>query len=111
MSETRPSPQINTTYTVFAHHRRRTTLRVLLDYETPIALADLADEVAVHENETRLEEVSPKEVKRIYLSLYHSHIPKLKEAGFVQYDQDQDLVTLLDAGGKIEDHQERILAE
>jgi hypothetical protein len=31
-------------------------------------------------------------VKLVYLSLYHSHVPKLAEANVVEYSQESDLV-------------------
>ncbi|WP_440771749.1 DUF7344 domain-containing protein [Natronorubrum sp. DTA28] len=77
-----------------AHHRRRAALRCLQEYGTPIPLADLADEVAVREYDTALPEIPAENVTRIYMSLYHTHIPKLADAEYVRYDQERDAVTL-----------------
>lgn len=107
----RAQQRLDTIFHVLSHHRRRHTLRVLFAYEPPITLADLADEVAVRENGTRLDEISAEDVQEIYLSLYHSHIPKLAEAGLVQYEQEQDLVTLGEASEQVEHHQELLIAE
>lgn len=97
---------INTTFGIFAHHRRRYALRGLRMYEDPMTLADLADEVAIRENEAPITEISAETVKRVYLSLYHTHVPKLEEAGLVQYDQDTDMVALSERADDIEQHQE-----
>lgn len=59
-----------------------------------MALADLADEVAARENGTPITQTSAEEVKRIYISLYHTHVPKLEAADVVRYSQDQDMVAL-----------------
>lgn len=98
--------RINTVFSVFAHHRRRYTLRELWRHEQPMALADLADELAVRENETAITEIPAEEVKRIYMSLYHTHIPKLAEADLVDYDQERDTVTLTEYAEQIEQYQE-----
>lgn len=86
----------DTCFEIFAYERRRYVLRCLEMYETPIALADLADEVARLEHDAdTLAEVPREEVKRIYMTLYHAHIPKLEDVGFVAYDQESDMVRLV----------------
>lgn len=77
---------------LLAHPRRRAVLACLAHHQTPIALADLADEVAVQEHDTRLPAIPAETVKRTYLSLYHTHVPKLEAAELVTYNQDQDQV-------------------
>ncbi|WP_425607567.1 DUF7344 domain-containing protein [Natrinema zhouii] len=59
-----------------------------------MALADLADEIAAREKETSITDIPAEEVKRIYMPLYHTHIPKLEEADLVHYKQERDTVTL-----------------
>lgn len=39
-----------------------------------------------------LTEIDPEAVKRIYMDLYHKHIPKLVEHDIVEYDQEHDLI-------------------
>lgn len=80
-------------FEALAHRRRRHVLACLREYVTPMALADLADEVAILEHDaTRLDGVPPEDVTSIYECLYHVHVPKLAAAGLVQYDQDRDAV-------------------
>ncbi|WP_207591731.1 DUF7344 domain-containing protein [Halomontanus rarus] len=102
---------IDAIFEMFAHHRRRYALRGLRMHDNPMALADLADEVAIRENEAPITEISPEAVKRIYLSLYHTHIPKLEDAGFVQYDQDRDSVVLSGRVEQVEQYQELLTVE
>lgn len=66
----------------------------LRTHDTPISLADLADEIAVQENGLPITEISGEEIKRIYLSLYHSHLPELTDANVLTYSQERDLVGL-----------------
>lgn len=58
-----------------------------------MSLPDLADECVVMEHECHLDDIPAETVKRMYMSLYHRHIPSLVEDGVVEYDQEHDLVT------------------
>lgn len=74
-----------------AHRRRRQVLECLREHST-VTLADLADEVAVSEFDSRLDEIPAEAVKEIYFSLYHTHVPKLESADLVEYRQSADTV-------------------
>lgn len=101
----------STVFGILAHQRRRCALRCLREHENPMALADLADEVAARENETPLAEIPAEEVKRVYLSLYHGHIPKLADAKFIRYDQKRDLVTLSERAEQLTRYREPLTVE
>jgi len=77
-----------------SNSRRREALRCLGEYDEPLALADLADEVAVAERGGPITDIRAEVVKRVYVSLYHTHVPKLEDAGLVRYDQERDIVAL-----------------
>ncbi|RDI73017.1 hypothetical protein DWB78_04965 [Halopelagius longus] len=79
-------------FDVLTDQRRRFAIRCLIEYDTPMTLADLADEVAVREEERPLSEIPAEDVMQVYLSLYHAHIPKLVDVGVADYSQEQDLV-------------------
>ncbi|WP_209019637.1 DUF7344 domain-containing protein [Halorussus marinus] len=81
--------------------RRRCVLAALLSH-ADLPLADLADEVTVEERGRPLSSVDAQTVLEVYLSLYHTHVPKLSDAGLVAYDQQRDLVALTDAGRELE---------
>lgn len=87
-------PAAETVIRLLANQRRRFALSCLLEYENAMTLADLADEVTIKEQDCSIEAISAEEVKRTYMSLYHTHVPKLEEAGFARYDQEQDMVAL-----------------
>lgn len=81
------------------NERRRYTLLCLDRYSTPLTLADLADEVSLLQHDVRsLEEVPEREVKRIYMELYHTDIPKLEDANLITYDQKTDTIQLKEMG-------------
>ncbi|WP_210424082.1 DUF7344 domain-containing protein [Halorussus ruber] len=88
-------------FELLADSRRRQALRTLVRHED-LSLPDLADEVAVAEYDRPLPNIDPDDVLKIYLSLYHTHVPKLAAADLVNYDQDGDHVALTEAGKRLE---------
>lgn len=100
--------RLDTVFEILSHHRRRYVLRALRRYDTPVSLADLADGVAALEYGRPLTDADPGDVKRVYLSLYHTHVPKLSAAGVVAYDRERDTVT---PGRRIEEFREHLPTE
>lgn len=86
---------------LLADFRRRTGYLTLCSHGD-LSLPDLADEVAVAERGEALPEIDPDAVLRVYLSLYHNHVPRLAGAGLVTYDQEDDYVTLTETGRALE---------
>lgn len=80
-------------HSLLADERRRTLLRCLGDHG-PLAVSDLADEVARAEHDSPLPQIPDGDVLCVYLSLWHCHLPKLAQAAVVDHDRDRDLVTL-----------------
>lgn len=78
---------------VLENRHRRYVLYCLKTSETPMALADLADDLVRWETDA-----SPAAVQdvreKVYLSLYHCHLPKLANVGLVDFDADRNLVDL-----------------
>lgn len=91
---------LDTIYELLANHCRRYAVSCLNEHTSPMALADLANEVAVRENGNSTTEVSAEKVKDIYISLYQVHIPKLEEANVVRYSQEEDTVALSEEARK-----------
>ena len=83
---------LDQTYRVLANGRRRFVLEFLEDHPD-VSLADIAEYIACREQECALAEIPEQEVLRIYSSLWHRHIPKLVDAGFITYDQEEDRVS------------------
>lgn len=78
-------------FRVLRNRRRRYVLYRLKTSKTPMALADLADELVRWETDT-----SPSAVQdmreRVYTSLYHCHLPELANKGLIDFDTDRNLV-------------------
>jgi hypothetical protein len=67
--------------------RRRYALYCLDYYQTPMALADLATEIARYEYDADSRTaISDGETTAVYTTLHHNHLPRLAEANLVTYD-------------------------
>jgi DNA-binding transcriptional ArsR family regulator len=82
-------------YHLLSNPRRRFIISYLRDNGV-VDLQELASQVAAWENETPVEELTDQQQKRVYVSLYQTHIPKLEDAGIVTYDADAGRVQLRD---------------
>lgn len=91
----------STLHDLLTSERRRHVLSCLADHGR-LALPDLADEVAEREHDASLPQVPEDAVLTIYLSLYHTHVPKLAAADVVTYDQDTDRVALVDDASAVD---------
>lgn len=81
-------------YSVIGDRRRRYTVHYLKQQEGEVPVRDLAEQVAAWENGKDTSELSSQERKRVYISLYQSHLPTLAEEGLVEYDEDRKTVKL-----------------
>ncbi|QWC20226.1 hypothetical protein [Halorubrum sp. 2020YC2] len=88
-------------FSLLSNPRRRYILQYLNRTGETIRLQALAAEVAAWENETEPEALTNKQQKRLYVSLYQTHIPKLEEAGIVEYDGDTGEIRLTDRGSDL----------
>ncbi|WP_265108464.1 DUF7344 domain-containing protein [Halosolutus halophilus] len=76
--------------------RRRETIRYLLDADDVVKMGDVADHVAAREHETSVADLTPTQRQRVYIPLYQSHLPKLDEAGVIEYDKPRGIVRSTD---------------
>lgn len=84
---------LDAVFQLLADQRRRYAL-VCLEEHGSLALSDLAEEIARRENGARIPDLAEEEVLRVYMSLWHSHIPRFETHDVVEYDQEQDVVRL-----------------
>lgn len=78
---------------ILSSHYRRYLLYGLSQYTTPVSLAVLTDTVTEFEHGTPAEQYRDERLK-IYTALYHNHLPRLVDAGVVQYNQSEELVDI-----------------
>ena len=97
-TETRPLPEGDAGPTrdeifhLLQCRRRRDALRYLRGHDGPVRMCDLAEQVAAWEHDTTLEALSSTQRQRVYIPLYQDHLPKLDEAGVIDYDQERGAV-------------------
>jgi DNA-binding transcriptional ArsR family regulator len=84
-------------FTLLKNERRRRVLERLDQVGGPVALGTLAEEIAAQENGSTAASVGSTERKRVYVALYQCHLPKLADAGVVEYDRRGGRVELTDA--------------
>lgn len=95
-------------FEALAHPRRRYLLYTL-DEATEWTLQELAEKVAAWENDVPESTLYDDEVERVYVSLYHNHVPKLVADGIVVFDEPtetirpgphaEQVLTVLEAAG------------
>lgn len=77
---------------VLRNSRRRYALKYLSMERDVITMSDLAEQVAAWECNKEVDQLSSKERKRVYVSLYQSHLPKMADASAIEYDQDRGTI-------------------
>ncbi len=77
---------------IFADSRRRILLRKLQSCDEPVELDQVAVWVAAEEFDTTPESIVGERFERVLVSLYHSHLPILSEAGLVEADHRDGVV-------------------
>lgn len=93
-----------TVFDILSSPRRRYVLHYLRRAEEPVELTELAKQVAAWENETDPESLTDQQRKRVYVSLYQTHIPKLDDAGVVDYDSDEGTISLAPGATAVDDY-------
>ena len=76
-------------FDILSNSRRRHVVEFLDEQGGETSFRELTDAVALRETG---DPVSYDERKRVYVSLRQSHLPRLAEAGVVEYDRDRGTV-------------------
>lgn len=89
-------------FDALAPAERRRVLRCLSDSEFMMSLADLAAGAAALETDEDPAAVTDDEgPERAEIRLHHVHVPKLADAGLVDYDTRSKMVALTPAGERV----------
>lgn len=94
-------------FTLLKNERRRAVLSFLAD-RPETTLSDLADRIAAAENDTTPDQLSSSERKRVYISLYQNHLPKLADAEVIEYDQSRGDVRRLESAERLQGYLDRL---
>lgn len=93
MSTADPKPR-QQLYNILGDKRQRYTIHYLKQQGSEVSVTDLAERVAAWENGKSIAELSSQERKRVYISLYQSHLPTLDQQGVIEYDEERKSVEL-----------------
>ena len=85
-----PSP--DDVFHILQTSRRRETIRYMLRADDTVRMRDIAEHVAAREHETTVAALTSAQRQRVYIPLYQSHLPKLDEAGVIDYDKPRGIV-------------------
>jgi hypothetical protein len=91
-------------FDILSSPRRRYVLYYLRTTDEPVQLTDLAEQVAAWEHDTVPEEITEQERKRVYVSLYQTHVPRLAEVGIIEYDKDSGYISLAEDTGSVDEY-------
>lgn len=97
-------------FALLKNPRRRAVLLHLRE-ASATTLSDLADQIAAEENDTTPEQLSSSERKRVYISLYQNHLPKLAEFGAIDYDQSRGDVSRCERARRLQRYLDRLDGE
>ena len=92
----------DTIFTMLSNQRRRYVIHFMKRNPGPIRIRDLAQQVAAWENGIEIEELTYKQRKRVYTSLHQTHLPKLNDAGVVEYDRDRGTIALASGAAELD---------
>lgn len=92
--DTGPGPQLseNELFEVLSNRRRRYAVHMLKHESGSLKIGDMAERIAAWENDVEVAEVTGTERKRVYTALQQSHLPKMDNAGVVEFQKDRGVV-------------------
>jgi hypothetical protein len=89
---------------LLSNSRRRYVIYFLEQWNGSATLNDLAYNIASQETGVPVDDLSEDDKRRVYISLYQTHLPKLDLYGLVDYDKDDRTVSLTDDADDIGDY-------
>ncbi|WP_117595693.1 MULTISPECIES: DUF7344 domain-containing protein [Haloprofundus] len=81
-------------FDTLCNERRLGIIRHLQASDGTSELSPLVDHVAAAENDKRPGELARAERRRVYISLYQTHLPMLEERGIVEWDRSDNVISL-----------------
>ena len=99
-SEEGPELSKDTIFTLLQNSRRRRVLRYLEEHGEA-SLSELARYIASQENESHPDEVGNDMRRKVYISLYQTHIPRMADIGVIDYDREEKTIRLRDPASQL----------
>jgi hypothetical protein len=93
---------LDTLYKILSNRRRRLVLHYLVNAQDHEAvLGSLATQVAAWENDIPVSAVDSTLRKRAYNTLQQTHLPKMDDAGVIDYNRNRGTITLTSYPGQL----------
>lgn len=81
-------------FDILKNRRRRLVLRYLFESDNPVSLGTLSEHVAGIENGKDPKALDSQERKRAYVGLYQCHLPRMHDAGVIEFNKDRGLIEI-----------------
>lgn len=92
-------------FEILKNRRRRRVLHYLKEGETDsVDLGSLAEHVAALENDKSVAALTSGERKRVYVGLYQCHLPKMNDAGVVDFDRNRGTIELGENADQLDEY-------
>jgi len=92
----------DTLFEVLSNSRRRYILSRIRSADEPVELSEIAREIGAQEHGISPAELDQNAKKRVYVSLYQTHVPKLESVGLVKYDDESKTVAVTERTGEVD---------
>lgn len=89
-----PSLSLDLIFELLKNQRRRRAIAYLTETDETVSLSELAEHIAALEHDTTPAALSSTERKRVYVGLYQAHLPKLDDAGVVDFNKPRGRIRL-----------------
>lgn len=89
-------------FELLSNQRRRMVLYYLRQSSGSVEVKELAGQIATMENEIPKSELTSQQRKRVYVSLYQTHLPRMADMNTIEYDKDSGIVSLTDQTDEVD---------
>lgn len=89
-------------FELLSNHRRRMVLYYLRQCGGSVGMKELAGQIAAMENDVPVSELTSQQRKRVYVSLYQTHLPKMADMNTIEYDKEEGVVRLTERTDEID---------
>lgn len=96
----------NTVFHILRNKRRRGVLFYLSQYESPVTMRELSEQVASWERDIPLQELAGSQRETTHVSLYQTHLPTLDDHDIIDYDKDRGMISTAEGLGLFEPYLE-----
>lgn len=99
---TEPGLSKDEAFDVLRNSRRRSVISCLRAHGQAMSVKEVTRCVASEEYDVPVEELTAKQTKRVYTGLYQCHLERMDEIGVIDFDKDDNTVSLSEAAADLE---------